>query len=315
VRKRTWDQHPLLIEQEQPGVVRSATLEDIGVARSSISRRCRKGGPWQRLLPGVILLGNAVPTDVQRLRAAVLYVGDSAVVTGIWALRLHGLRNLPDAGDIQVLAPTECRTGSGGFITVERTTRVPTPHTRLGIPLAPVHRAVLDAARRQSDFDTIIAMMAEAIQRRRCTAKALADEVRDGNQRGTAIARRALAPLLNGAHSVAEVDAWKLWQLSGLPPCQWNVKLFGADGRHVATPDAWCDDVALAWEIDSRGSHSEHSDFADTLARNARYVAAGVVVLQALPARLRTEPGKVLDEIHAAYETARSRPRPDVHLR
>ena len=237
------------------------------------------------------------------------------MVTGVRALRLHGLRNLPDAEDVHLLVPPGCRTGSTGFVTFERTTRIPAPHTRLEIPLAPVHRAVLDAARRQSDVDTVLAMMAESVQRRRCTVKALADELREGNQRGTAIARRALTPLLNGAHSVAEADAWMLWRDSGLPDCQWNVKLFSADGRYIATPDAWFDEVGLAWEIDSRGSHSERDNFAGTLARNARYVAAGVVVLQTLPARLRTEPGKVLAEIRAAYETAVRRPRPDVHLR
>lgn len=127
---------------------------------------------------------------------------------------------------------------------------MPAPHTRLEIPLAPGHRAVLDAARRLSDFDTVLAMMADTIQRRRCSAKALADELRDGSQRGTAMARRALVPLLGGAHSVAEAEARNLWRNSGLPKCHWNVKLFGAGGRYIATPDAWCDEAALAWEID-----------------------------------------------------------------
>jgi hypothetical protein len=38
-------------------------LESVGVPRRSISRRCRPGGPWQRLLPGIVLLGNSEPTD------------------------------------------------------------------------------------------------------------------------------------------------------------------------------------------------------------------------------------------------------------
>ncbi|HEV7974533.1 hypothetical protein [Amycolatopsis sp.] len=118
--------------------------------------------------------------------------------------------------------------------------------------------------------------------------------------------------MLEGAESVAEGDAWRLWKRAGLPECERNVHIYDEKGVYVAKPDAWCDDIAFAWEIDSREVHSEWDDFADTLARNARYVAAGVVVLQTLPARLRTEPSTVIKELRAAYLTARRRPRPAV---
>jgi hypothetical protein len=287
-------------------------LEAIGVPRRSISRRCRTSGPWRRLLPGVVLLGNSEPTEEQRIRAAILYGGHGAMLTGLWALRRNGLRRLPLAGDVHVLVPATSSVTSSAFVVVERTTRLPAAHTRLGVPVAPVYRAVLDAARRLSDFDAVLAMMSEAIQRRRCTAQTLAEELEAGSRRGAALPRRALVPLLEGTHSVAEADAWNLWQRSGLPACRWNVKLFDANGRYLATPDAWCDDVGFAWEIDSRDCHAGSDDFADTLARDARYVAAGVTVLQTLPARLRTEPEKVVAEVRAAYETARLRPRPDI---
>ena len=93
------------------------------------------------------------------------------------------------------------------------------------------------------------------------------------------------------------------------------MKLFDVLGRYIATPDAWCEEVAFAWEIDSLTHHVGYQDLATTMARNTRYTTAGVVVLQTLPARLRTEPGKVLAELQAAYEIARGRPRPDVHIR
>jgi hypothetical protein len=105
------------------------------------------------------------------------------------------------------------------------------------------------------------------------------------------------------------VDAWRLWDRSGLPACRRNVKLFDADGRYIATPDVWCDDIAFAWEIDSRDCHDDGDYFADT---HARYVAAGVTVLQTLPARLRTEPEKVFAEVRAAYDPAGLRSRPDI---
>ena len=283
--------------------------------RSSVYRRCLPGGPWRRLLPGIILLHPTEPSDEQRLRAALLRGGEPAIVTGLWALRRHGLRQVPEPDDVHILVPDEREITSGGFVVVERTTRLPDPIIRGGVPLAPAHRAVLDASRRIRNFDIVQAMLAEAVQRRRCTPEQLDRELRLGSQRGSAIARRALRAILQGAESVAEADAWELWKLAGLPPAEWNVRIFDAHGNFVAKPDAWCDEVAFAWEIDSRKWHSEWDDYSNTLDRNARYAAAGIAVLQTLPIRLRAHPDRVIAELRAAYAAAQRRPRPPVTRR
>jgi hypothetical protein len=289
-------------------------LEELGMTRRMVYQRCMPDGPWRRLLPGIVLLNRAEPTVRQRFEAALLHGGKGAMVTGLSAAGLHGLRAAPEPTPVHVLTPASREVISTGFVVVERTTRMPEPQLREGLSVAPPHRAVLDGVRRLSDFDRIQAILSEAVQRRRCTAQDLAAELKAGSQRGSALPRRALAALLDGAHSVAEADAWLLWQRSGLPAAQRNVKIFDAKGNYIATPDTWCDDVAFAWEIDSRGHHAEGDDFAGTLARNARYTAVGIVFLQTLPARLRTEPDKVRAELWAAYETARRRPRPDIRL-
>ncbi|MFI5588177.1 hypothetical protein ACIA5G_24210 [Amycolatopsis sp. NPDC051758] len=110
--------------------------------------------------------------------------------------------------------------------------------------------------------------------------------------------------------SVAEADAWEIWKRSGLPPAAWNVKVFDRDGTYVTKPDAWCDEVAFAWEIDSVTYHGEGDHFLKTLTRNARHAAAGIGFLQTPPSRLRTEPEAVLKELRAAYTAAAARPRP-----
>jgi hypothetical protein len=288
-------------------------LEDLGASRRSIYRRCLPGGPWRRLLPGIILLSPTDPTDEQRIEAALLRGGRGAMVTGLWAARRYGLRRIPPPDDVHLLVPAGREVISVGFALVERTTRLPKAIVRQGIPCAPIHRAVLDAARRMRDFDAIRAMLAEAVQRGRCSPQVLQRELTHGSQRGSALPRRALVELVGGARSVAEGDAWQLWQRSGLPECDWNAPIHDSSGNYVATPDAWFDDVGLAWEIDSREFHFEAAGYADTLARNARYAAAGVLVLQTLPVRLRTEPDAVAEELHAAYQAASSRPRPTVH--
>jgi len=311
--RATWTKHPLVTgHPSTPDVVRLSELEEIGMPRSSIYRRCLPGGPWRRLLPGVILLHPSDPTDEQRLRAGLLRGGERSMITGLWALRRHGLRQIPEPDDVHLLVPHEREITSAGFALVERTTRLPKALTRDDLPIAPVHRAVLDGARRIRDFDAVQAMLAEAVQRRRCTPERLERELNRGSQRGSAIPRRALQALLNGAESVAEADAWELWKLSGLPAAEWNVRVFDRHGSFISKPDAWCEDVAFAWEIDSRNYHEGGDHYAATLARNARYSAAGIVYLQTLPSRLRTEPSTVMTELRETYATALARPRPPV---
>ncbi|WP_229907961.1 hypothetical protein [Amycolatopsis oliviviridis] len=309
MRRGTWPNDPLL---NGAAVVRGADLKAIGVPGRTISRRCAPGGPWQRLLPGIVLLHTGQANEEQLLQAALLHGRAGTVLTGIRALQLHGLKNHPAPGDVHILIPEERRIISVGFVHVERTKRLPRPHLRDGLPVAPVPRAVIDAARRLTNPDEIQALMAESVQRRFCTTDMLARELDQAGRTGTALPRKALAPLLAGARSVAEADAWHLWRRSGLPPGHWNVPIFDANGNHIATPDFWCDEIAFAWEIDSYRHHANLDDHRATVARNARYVAAGIVVLQTLPSRLRTEPDQVLSELHAAFRTAQARPRPNV---
>ncbi len=291
------------------------SLEAMGVPRRTIWRRCEPGGVWRMPLPGVVLLRNGEPTAEQRIQAALLHAREGSMLTGVLALDRYGLRNLPVPGDVHVLVPAERSIASTGFVHIERTRRLPSPRIRAGIPTAPVPRAVIDAARRTPDGEAISAMMAEAVQRRYCLPCALAEELDQRNRAEDAALFSTLVPILGGAQSVAEVDGWHLWQRSGLPACQWNVRIFDADGRYIATPDGWCDEVGFAWEIDSCGFHASQEAFRATLARNARYAAAGIVVLQTLPSRLRSEPDAVLTELFAAHEAAQRRPRPDVHIR
>ena len=105
----------------------------------------------------------------------------------------------------------------------------------------------------------------------------------------------------------------RVWARTGLPEPAWNVSMSTAQGEHIAIPDAWFD-VGLAWEIDSFEYHFKREGYAATVSRNAKYAAAGVMVLQTLPSRLRGEPDSVAAELVAAYQAAEARPRPPVQV-
>lgn len=278
-------------------------LVAFGVSKRTCHRRCVPGGPWQRLLPGVVLLGSGQPTPRQAIEGALLYGGPEAILTGLQACRLHGVRGPKgDTDRVHLLVPSSRQVSSSGFVIVERTTRMPRPVAVNGILVAPLVRAVLDECRKSTTRDPVRALLTEAVQRARLNPDLLIRELEAGSDRGSALPRQVLRDVLKGARSVAEIDAMRVWQLSGLPEPLWNHQLRDENGEYIATPDGYFKEAALAWEIDSYDFHFAKKDYAKTLDRNARYAAAGIAVLQTLPSRLRSEPEVVARELRQAYE-------------
>ncbi|WP_328701725.1 hypothetical protein [Amycolatopsis pittospori] len=285
-----------------------ARLVEFGVPRKTCYRRCRPGQPWQRLLPGVLLLGSGKPTRRQLVDGALLYGGTEALVTGLEACRRQGLRGSGIAANgIHLLVPASCKVSSVGPVTVERTTRMPRPVVVDGVAMAPLVRAVLDQCRLFTTHDPVRSLLTESVQRGRLHPEVLIRELEAGSDRGSALPREALRDVLRGARSVAEVDAIAVWRRTGLPEPLWNHELRDAAGRYIGTPDGYFRAVRLAWEIDSYDFHFARPQYAGTLERNSRYTAEGILVLQTLPSRLRSEPGRVAAELVAAYEAAASR--------
>ncbi|MFI9456094.1 hypothetical protein [Amycolatopsis sp. NPDC052450] len=315
-KRGRWAEHPELLQQRsRHGVIKATTLESLDMSSKVIYRRCLPGGPWQRLLPGIILLHPAPPTVGERVIGALLHAGPRALVTGAEACRRHGLRprELPPDDDVHVLIPHEHKVRSAEFVTVERTHRLPEPRIREGVPLAPLVRATTDTCRRLRAVEPVGRLLVEAIQRGHCSPDALAHELNTGSKRGTAIPRRILGEWKD-LYSVAEARAKILSRSLTVQPSHWNPEICDSRGGYIGRPDAWWDDVALAWEIDSFDFHFYREDYRRTVVRNTRYATAGITVVQTLPSRLLTDPAGVLAELEAARLAASARPRPLVNL-
>lgn len=312
MRRGEWGVEPdVLLAASRHGVIKVATLAKLEVPPRTVHRRCLPGGPWQRVFPGVVLLGSMPPTRRQLVEAVLLCAGPGSVISGLEACRWHGYRNVPDEHPLHVLVPHGRRAFGDDSVVVERTRRIPKPVLRDGMPLAPLTRSVLDACRRFTGSDPIRALVTETVQRFRIAPERLVRELDAGSRRGSAMPREVLKDVVAGARSVAEIDAMRMWERTGLPRPAWNVVLRNNNGDYIAVPDAWFD-AGLAWEIDSYEFHFRREDYARTVNRNSRYAAAGVLVLQTLPNRLRNAPESVAAELIAAHQAAESRPRPQV---
>lgn len=316
MRRGTWgDDVEQLVGLSVNGIIRTSTLLGCGMSSSTISGRCRKGGPWQRILPGVVALHSGPLTQLHRQTAAQMYGGDEAVISGHAALGVHGYAPSATKSDILLLIPQNRHRRNFSFVTVERSWRVPEPVRKGTLRIAPVARSLLDAGRRTSRTDDCRALFAAALQRGDVTVDHLARELADGSSRGTAVPRKVIQELVDDAHSVAEIEAQKLYSTSGLPPIVHNREVEDSNGTWIARPDGWLDAVALAWEIDSFAHHLSARDHEATMRRRAVMQRHGIIVVTHLPRQIRHEPAIVLADLAAAYRQGLERPRPDVRVR
>ena len=293
-------------------IVHVSRLERLGLDRTTIAKHCRTGGPWRRMLPGVVKLSNGPPTRDDRRRAALVYCGSGTVLTGADALALYGMERMPSpSGPVHVLIDEDCRRSGSGRVLAERTIRLPVARPGRW-PLAPITRAALDLCRRLTDRNEARATLAEVVQRGRCSPLELSAELEAGSGRGSALSRAVLREIGVGIRSVAEAQARELILRSGLPLPLWNASLFDRSGRFVAIADVWFDEVALAWEIDSRQWHLGPEDHERTLEQHSRLTAAGAIVLRTSPTTLAVDDDRVLMELCTSYGHAASRPRPNL---
>ena len=297
----------------QHSCVTLAQLASIGMSSSTIAHRTRPlGGTWSRLLPGVVLLHRGTPTADELASAAVLYGGAESVLTGLEALRRHGLRRTPGSAQVHLLVPHAHRRVSVGYLVAERTRRMPDSHVVGGFACAPVARAVFDAARRLDRLDDVRAMTAEAVQRRMCPQQDLLDEIRLGQRRRTARIRIIGGEIVGGIRSAAEGDVRQILLEEGFPPALWNHDLLTPTGEFIGCPDAWFDDAGVALEIDSREWHLDPQGWERTQSKRARFARFGVTSIPVTPQRVRRHRREFVSDLACALESARRRPRPDV---
>lgn len=284
------------------------------MSHSTVSARCRPGKPWQRPIPGVIVFSNGTLTRQQLRRAALVHAGPNAMVTGVEAVRMHGVNRLPADRRVHVLVPHKSGVSSWGFATVERTVHLPEPTEIDGVPVVPLARALFDAARHMDRLDDVRAMIADAVQRGLCDPRDLKREIDKGTTIGSALPRRVVHEMDRGIRSATESWARSIVKRSKLPEPQWNVSLFTCDDRLLGRVDAYWHEVGMALEVDPREFHLGPADVVRPRTHST-LTEAGVVVLHVPPSHLRDKPLTVIQDLRAAYKRAMERAPPSVQAR
>lgn len=179
---------------------------------------------------GVITRGQALACGMDQLdTAALLYAGPGSTLTGLAALRRHGVRT-PPSKTVDVLIPATRQRKSAGYVAIRLTTRVPEQVCYLGpVQFVLPARAVADSARWLDDLASVRATVAAAVQTRLCTIDQLVAEFRSGPVQGSAFFRAALADVTSGIRSSREAEMKDLIKRGRLPLPLFNARLYCGD--------------------------------------------------------------------------------------
>jgi hypothetical protein len=273
-----------------------------------LQHRLRAGGPWQKLMPGVYVAVTGGVSTNQREMGALLHAGPQSVLTGLAAARRHGISG-PTSTTVDVLVPAKLRPQSTSFVRVWRTWRMPAEVCVASeIRYVPPARAVADAVRAMTNLRDARALVAQAIQRQRCSIAQLEAELAQGPVKGSAALRAALEEVRAGVRSAPEGDLRRLIKRGRIPMPVFNARLY-AGRKLVAVVDAWWEEAGVGAEVDSREYHYAAEDWQGTIRRHDRLVAHGVLLLHFTPQQIRTAPDEVTAQVQAALAAGRGRAR------
>ncbi|MFI7587028.1 hypothetical protein ACIB24_08130 [Spongisporangium articulatum] len=299
--------HGAVVDAER--VVTHAALRELGLSPSGITRRISPTGPWQRLLPGVVLAHRGTPTRRELILGALAYAGEGAVVTGPDAIRAAGGRlTLPST--IHLLTPVERQRSLFGFARIERSRRLPPAVLRRGVPLAPPARATIDSSRFAEKLDDVRGLIAAVVQERLCGIVELGEELRAAPRQRTAGGRSVVAEVSDGVRSVAEAKAREALAAHGVTPPWWNATLLRPDGSAFLTPDAFWVESCAALEIDSRAWHLRPADWHRTRRRQRTLTVRGIPVISFAPVEVIETPDEFAAETAAFLRTVGRRSLP-----
>jgi hypothetical protein len=282
----------------QKGILTAAQAQKLGVPRATIHRRTRGQRPaWQRVLPRVYATFSHPLTEQQKVIAAWLYAGEGAALTGGAALRWYALSYLPaqiTSLPVDVMVPHKRKCGSVKFARVSRSRSLAPTMTVDHVCCVGIAKAVADCARRLRSYDTVMALVACALNSGRTTLDALAVELVEGPTQGSRLLRRALVAASENVRSVPEAQLLALIKASGLPTPLVNVAL--EVGGLLFVPDfRW---GRLIIEVDSKLHHLlEPGAYAATLRRRALLEVAGYHVVPVSPEQIRDDPDCLLHVI------------------
>lgn len=242
----------------QSGVV---TTQEIAAAELDppVAERQVRRGRWQRPARGVYVTHDRDLSGLDLGRVARAFAGDRTVVSGLVALRELGLRWLPSSTDVLALVAEDLRTSGNGRVVLRRSNGLASLQTwhRAGLELAPVDRAVVDAAWEATSLRDVRGIVLGAVADGWTTADDLERVLATTQRNGSGCTRRVIR------------DARLL------------------DGRFLGSPDVYLPGLGLGGEVESQERHGADNDVETIYDRHERMTSGGVELVHLSVRRIR----------------------------
>ena len=274
--------------RRQAGVLTRAQALTCGIATRTVAARV-SDGRWRRVLPGVYLVEGHRYDDEARARAAWLWAGPEALLSGPTAAWWFGM--LPrSAPTVELTIPIGAHRRPQPGIVLRRRTVAPADRSRQrGVALTARPRTVLETALVAGP-----AFLDRALQRWVSLPQLVAARDRMAGRHGAAAAGRLLAAATEGTRSDAERTLLRLLRAAGITG--WVVGM---------AFESWTLDLAfpehrLAVELDGWAWHSDVERFRTDRGRQNALVLAGWTMLRFTWHDLTHREHSVVAEIRAA---------------
>jgi Protein of unknown function (DUF559) len=262
-------------------------------------------GRWQQPCPGVFVTHSGPLSADDELWVSILWAGDGAVLAGLTAARLDGLRGFPD-DRIHVLLPDyrQVRKPPPGLaVCLHRSRSFGTRdvHPAKSPPRTRIARSLVDAAAwMHTDRGTQAVLAAGVQQRMARPADLFAVVARNPRLRRRAIIVSALNDISGGAEALSEIDFTRLVvRAFGLPePTRQRVR-YDSHGRRRWLDVLW-EGAGIIVEIDG-SHHMDAIQWWDDMDRENDMKLDGYLVLRFTAFIVRRRPDYVADQIRDAF--------------
>jgi hypothetical protein len=288
------------LAQVQHGLLSQRQLRELGVSRATVRNHLR-ARRWSQRSSSVFSVTTGPLSWEQQLWRAVLHAGPGALIGGLTAMKVHGMRGW-ERDEVTVLVDDDLSFDDLGGVRFFRTRR-PLEAMRAAsrLPICEAAPAVLLFAAHEPNRRTAHGAVAAAVQQRLTIVPELALWLqRLKPLRGARGFRALLDDLGAGAQSLAEVDLRRACRRFGLVKPNSQQERRDRRGRHRYTDAEWVlpDGRTLVLEVDG-AFHDDVLQASDDRARNRKLTTSKRTVISCTAFELRYTPEAVVEDLVA----------------
>ena len=282
----------------QAGMLSQSQLNGLQVSRSEVRRHLRVRR-WAQRTTHVFSTTTGTLSWDQRLWLSVLHAGPTAMIGGLTAAKVHGLKNW-DRDDITIVLDDELSFEPIEGVQFFRSRRpLADMRARGDLPLCMVEPAILLFAGYEPNRRTAHGAVAAVVQQRLTDAERLREWVeRLRPLRRAKEFRRLLADISGGAQSLAEVDVNRACAEFDVRRPSRQRRRRDSHGRVRWTDCEWYlgDGRVLVLEVDG-AFHMEFGEDTNDMRRQRRITTPHRMVVRCSSYEIRHEPDEVMTDL------------------